>query len=135
MMEAMDVRAIVDQHAPRLKKASGIERWDVRITVERCPEQVKGQCEADPRYMIAEIQIDPEHAEDEDDVVKTLRHEMLHVLVSQFEVYRAAVHHLVDSEDALNAIDEVWTFATENVVHNIETALDQSSYNLDYMST
>lgn len=126
MMEAMDVRAIVEQHAPRMKNALGIERWDISITVGRCHDEVKGQCEADPRYMIATIVIDPEHAEDLDDVVKTLRHEMLHVLVSPFEIYRAAVHQLVDIEAALNAVDEVWTFATENVVHSIEAALDKA---------
>lgn len=62
-------------------------RWRVSLVLDSLPENTFGTCECNPRYHRARITIDisKEAHKDPIELVDTIRHELIHVLLGQMD--------------------------------------------------
>ena len=124
-MEVKAVRKVVEKHALKMMRAIGIPHWKVNIDYARLEGTTAAQCNLErAKYWIADITIDCEAMEDEADVLRCLRHELLHVLAAPFAHYRAVLTAAMDPEsDEWQREVELWRFAMEQHVLSLEKGL------------
>lgn len=124
-METSEVRAIVETHASAMLHLVGAPHWKVEIEYGRCDNPEWGaQCYRKVEYWHAIITLDPERHDTEQDVLDSLRHEMTHLLLAPFDLYRDLMtqHISVDSPEGRQE-GVAWTFAVEQTVRAISASL------------
>jgi hypothetical protein len=96
------------------------------ITVEYAPMESGsvGLCQALPDYQSAQIVLDPEqHGDDVKQLLDTLRHELLHVLLGSSDTYRSAVGQATTRKQ-MKILDISFASMCETHVTRIERMLD-----------
>lgn len=127
-MDKSQVETIVTKYVGRYRSALGLQKWRLNIyygPISDAPDQstAKAQMTIDGAHHSAGMTIDPDAAESEEDVLTTLRHELLHLTHGYFDTYRKSVGaHL--SPRVQNSTDEVWELACEHTVSTLEMMLD-----------
>lgn len=84
-------------------------------------------CELSLPYRRATIRIDPQQCADEAEALRLLRHELLHVVIGEFDHagnVALALGDVRDDTPEANAWDHAWTLAEERTVNNLENVLD-----------
>lgn len=126
-MDRSKVKAIVDRELQGLMLRLGVPHWQITVAYE--PETAnnngfirKGLCSTSIDYNSACITLNPEAFEQESDVLRTLRHELFHVVLAPNDIYTNAVlHALGETNAALNAtLASVRTHAEEQAVIALE---------------
>lgn len=122
-MDTSEVQAIVEANIDRLMTAVGVPHWRLTIAYERHETGAMGTCDlADIDYCRAHITIDPAQHETPDEVINTLVHELLHIILAPAELYRnVAIQNLPES--AMGANEVVYTHALEQMVLSLERGL------------
>lgn len=126
-MDTSEVKAIVDEAAPAMREALWLGHWHLDFAF--CPCDNDGwtaQCYRKPPYRRATITIDPARAEDRADVLDSLRHELLHCVLGEFDVYANMVQTNIDKDDgpAVAVEERAFTLAVERTVNHLECVLD-----------
>lgn len=125
-MDASAVKALVARELEPLAKKLGVGHW--QITASTSPKDsdgdgqiLRGECNRLIDYDNAHITLNPEAFDDEGDALKTIRHELLHVVVSPFDlVWDMAKELMGDDAKAFKALAVAWTHATEKTIINLE---------------
>jgi len=123
-MELEVARKEVNRVIRHLRWAMQLQDWKIDVEYRKLDDGVKGQVYSKPRYQTARICLDPVEAEDVDDLLITLRHEMLHILHSEFEVVRDAAHDLCQSNREKALLDGAWIESSERCVVMLERMID-----------
>ncbi len=121
-MDTSAVKAIVDRHIEPLMESMGIPHWKISVYYDSCsdPEWV-AECRRICDYNQAWITIDPRHAVDEAGVVKSLVHELCHVILAPLDVYREAMtQHIENGTDLAKQENRLWSHFIEQTVINCE---------------
>lgn len=92
-MDLSEAQEICKEWTPHIRWALQLQAWHINIEFETLkpnnsgPENriCKGQSHPDPRYRLATIYIDPTEHDDKDDLLWTLRHEIIHVALSAYQ--------------------------------------------------
>lgn len=84
-----------------------------------------GRCSPEPEYKRALIEIDNEAHDTEEEIIRTFRHEAIHIVLADFETYRKAAYQGIHDPTTLNILDIVWSNCVERSVNIIERILDQ----------
>jgi hypothetical protein len=124
-MDRSAVKAIVDREIEPLMVRLGIPHWHVVVSYDLRADdgicRVKGRCSRAMDYNKARIEFDPDECDDEDDVLKTLRHELFHVVASPFDLYMQAADQLTKEGSPEEAIlRRVFDHAVEKAMINLE---------------
>jgi hypothetical protein len=124
-MDRSAVKAIVDREIEPLMARLGIPHWHVVVSYDLRADdgicRVKGRCSRAMDYNKARIEFDPDECDDEDDVLKTLRHELFHVIASPFDLYMQAADQLTEEGSPEEAIlRRVFDHAVEKAMINLE---------------
>jgi hypothetical protein len=114
------VKEIVDREIEPLMARLGLDRWSVEVKYGPIGDDQSGRCSRLYDYERATIEFDPEKIEDEADVLKTLRHELFHVVHSPFDLYSCAVDNAGLGKTMDDVLDRVWRHACEKTVINLE---------------
>lgn len=122
-MDHSKVREIVNAHIKQMRWALQLQDWQIDVTHVHLDGDAIGDCRPEPTYRRAYIRIDSDKCDDVNEVLETLRHEMLHIFDAEMETYRKAVSQLI-SDETFNAIDEFFRQAVEGMVHRVERMLD-----------
>jgi len=129
-MDRSKVEEIVKANNTWMRKALQLQDWTIHYTFDEKPckndDEFYGscaECTPEPGYVQAHMNFVPSRFKDEAEVLKTLRHELLHLVTAQFETYRLAVAEYINPQD-MKAIDHVWNYAHERAVNTLETMLD-----------
>lgn len=129
-MDRSKARAIVKNTITKMRWALQLDDWKIEIVWGRIEDSrirvgnaSYGRCTADPRYHRATIELDECQFDTKVELLRTLRHEMLHIYAAEFHTYRAQVHQLLDDKTAF-ALDEASDRGHEDVVRLIENMLD-----------
>ncbi len=124
-MDIASVQAIVDRELPPLCKQMGVTFW--KIVVEyRCEDQDtdgrlrRGECTRLIDYLDACITLNPEAFDDEAMVLRTLRHELFHVILAPFDLFKAVVDNAVEDRIKSAMLNRVWHHALETAVIGLE---------------
>lgn len=124
-MDRSAVKAIVDRERPLLVALLGIHHWSIVVRYE--PSRAGGEwmsrgvCERKVEYNAATITLNPEAIDDEDQVLKTLRHELFHIVLAPFDLYRTMLDALIEGDPAKERMFAVAErHAVEKAVINLE---------------
>jgi septum formation topological specificity factor MinE len=126
-MDLSEVRSIVEEAAPSMREALWLGQWHLSFVYGPCEGgSWSAQCYRKAPYRQAIITIDPARAEDRADVLDSLRHELLHCVVGEFDVYANMVQTNIDVDDGpATAVEErAFALAVERTVNHLECVLD-----------
>lgn len=90
-MTKEQTRKIIKANLGWLQWAFQLQEYTITFSVGRLDEKgdtwTKGIAVVNHKYRSVVIKIDPEHANDEEDLLETLRHEMIHGLLSSMSAF------------------------------------------------
>jgi hypothetical protein len=124
-MKRSDVEPIVAEHLPRLSAALGLHHWEVTLSYENVDVDdegywKRGECTRLVDYQSAHITLNPSAFLTPDDVLKTLRHELFHIILSPFDLYQAAVDRAGINQPITDLLGRIWDHAVERSVAALE---------------
>jgi hypothetical protein len=119
------VKALVDANIDAYLDAFGIGYWSITVKYEQCSNpDWAAECDRNGGdYEIAVITIDPaRYGDDEDEqVLKSLRHELFHIVLAPFDLHRDAACCHIDKDSEMDRVESrVWTHSVEAAVKNLE---------------
>jgi hypothetical protein len=125
MMDRSGVKSIVERELEPLMQRLGVSDWKVRFSYDPEPadgdEHLKhGECTRLVDYNSAHISLNPESFDDEEAVIRTLRHELFHIVLSPFDLYSSAVDRLEILGPTGVILERLWHHACERSVINLE---------------
>jgi hypothetical protein len=110
-MDRSAVKSVVERELEPLMMRLGIPHWHVVVGYK--PEAddgdfvVYGRCARRSEYNAASITLNPETLDGAEEVLDSLRHELLHVVLAPFDLYRKAVGPLLSGDEARAEVFEV----------------------------
>lgn len=120
-MDRSEVKAIVDREIEALKERLGIPHWRIKASYDLRDGDACGQCTRRVDYNQAFIEFDPDGLDDEQHVLKVLRHELFHVVLVPFDIVFNALRPVLEKDATLaGTIDSIREHATEQAVINLE---------------
>lgn len=127
-MDRSECKAIVEREIVGLMERLGIPHWRLVITYgpvtnRRIAAGHRGlaECIRNAPYDRATIVIDPEEHDDEAEVIKSLRHELMHVVLAPFDLYREFVSSYIDANSTQDhQEDTIFEHCIEQTVINLE---------------
>lgn len=131
-MDREEARKYVNDTIEDASGALALGPWSIDVVYGACSggQKVWGECFSEPKYMRGTITINTDEHETLEQVGKTVRHELLHLVHAEFNSYRAAcTQALTKQEDDIT--DTVFDLAAERVVNTLETMLDLHDMSYD----
>ena len=125
-MDESAVRKIVEGNIERLAQAIGVNHWRISVTYGPCSDpDWQAQCNrAGGDYWRADLTFDPAKLDDEDEVMRSLVHELLHLVLAPFDHYRDAITtHIRPGTVEGDQEQILWTHAVEQTVTLLERTL------------
>lgn len=124
-MDRSAVKTIVDREIELLMERLGIPHWKIRVEYEvEQPSNGRvrnGECEWLVDYNSATVRLNPDSLEDEAHVLKVLRHELFHILLSPYSVAHNVILPLTEADSVKDKmLQSVWTHAMEQAIINLE---------------
>lgn len=123
-MDREAVKSIVDANVNHMLWALQLQDWTVCVSYDAEEVGALASMQIKPRYRQVNINIDPAKSRDEECVLDSLRHELLHTFQSNFENYRLMVCEVIGDEKTVNALDHAFGLACEYMVAHIENMLN-----------
>lgn len=118
-MERSECKKIVEAHLKDLMWELAVQNWQVNIRYQELPERTTASVELNYAYEWAILFIDPDKHETTEDVLKSLRHELIHLLLGPIEAYRLTLRELIKPK-LHDAEAQAAHTAIERTVLNIE---------------
>jgi hypothetical protein len=126
-MDRSECVRIVGREIDGYLRAFGLPHWHIVIRYDRVTDDhpegftVSADCRAKPEYERATITIDPEEMGDEAELLRILRHELMHVALAPFNLYRGFAAAFIEQKSAADAQEDViWAHAVEQGVRSLE---------------
>lgn len=121
-LDRSETKRIVDSNIERLMREFGIPHWRIEVSYEAltgaravCITQDIGS------YERAEFKFDPEQFDSEEQLIRTLEHELLHVVSYPMIQYGHTVERaLPDSQPLRDMDNEVFRHLNESMIRNLE---------------
>jgi hypothetical protein len=127
-MQESEVQAIVDAHIKPMMRLLGVQAWRIAVRYEAESEDHPdwvASCDRHTSYQRATIRIDPARHDTAAEVLDSLRHELIHVVLSPFDAYRALATANIKAGSAMDAAeDRAWEAAIELSVLAVERIFD-----------
>jgi len=120
-MNEQETRKIVDKHLRLMRWALQLQDWGMNISYE--DKESPAEANVKPDYEIASINIDPAKHNTKEEVLRDLRHEMIHILAAPFILYEQLVDECVDDKNR-RVLRRYFTYALEQHCLAIENLLD-----------
>jgi hypothetical protein len=119
-MDASEVRRIVEANVERLCDQLRLWDWHLSIAYRRLDGDAVAQCDVSAPYLRATITLDNDKMDTEDEVLRALRHELIHVFCWPMHAFGQHAHDMTDGESS----DSAWTFYLERLVWSVEQLMD-----------
>lgn len=124
-MNLSDCKQVVQAAISPMRHAMSLQSWRVTVNYIRFSgdDGTLAQVHADHRYMRATIDIDYDRHESAAEVLRSLRHELLHLFHADFGLYREVVGKAAES-DVFETMEPIHNAACERTVAALERMLD-----------
>lgn len=126
MDHSMCRKIVLESLAP-LTRALHLRDWSISVKFQPLGDNdhvIFADCTPDVRYRKATIRIDPAPHTSRADVLRSLRHELLHVVLAERETYRQVIEPAL-SEREFEMAEKALERAEEGTVNSIELFLDE----------
>ena len=120
------VTRTVDTHLHMYKEMLGLDNWTITMLYHDGESSATGYCDRLYAYKKAWIFIDPAKHVSKSAVLQTLRHELLHLVHTPFDLAYEVMAKVVGVEKGSREHDtfqEIYTYAQEATVVNMERML------------
>jgi hypothetical protein len=129
-MKRSEAKRIVGENIEWLRWSMNLQDWKIKVFYrelgdgdDKARTVTLGQCSANVYYRWADIFINHKAHDSEEQLLDTLRHELFHVLHSEFDVYIDQVSELV-SDETKPTLRISHKLAIERLVGNLERMID-----------
>ena len=85
MNESTAIKAIAKKFIERWKYLLSLEEWDIQFRHVKLEDGTLGECGCEPAHKSATINIDIAKHKSIDEVLATVRHELIHLVHAHFE--------------------------------------------------
>lgn len=127
-MKKKQAQDLLDRFFDPMRHTLGIGHYQLNLALKRLgladSGAVGGMVARRLNYHSADIYLDPENLENPEAFLRTLRHEMIHVLLADFDHFKAMALTAAPEGLAREMLETTWTHASELTVLNIERMLD-----------
>ena len=121
-MDKSKVAEVIRRHAGPLRDMLGPQDWHITWLAEPAvtPDS-QASCSWNVHYNTATIRIDPACHDDEDAIVDSMFHELCHLLLAPYELYREVATQHIDNGSIAERQDKcLFGYAREQAVLNME---------------
>lgn len=122
-MDRSKLRAFVNKHIKWVRWALQLQEWQVDISIEVSEKDCAAACDTKSMYRKVDLTFDPEKTHSQEQAFSNLRHEMLHVLLAEFDLLFEAIKRVAPASE-LEILDVLYHNAHERAIGNIERMLD-----------
>jgi hypothetical protein len=135
-MDASEVKRIVEANIGPMLEALCLRHWRIEIDYTKTGrENWAAMCDrSGGDYFIASLTFDPEMHHSCHEVLRSLRHELIHLHLAPFDLYRDVMtQHILNDTPEERQENRLFAFACEQMVGNLERMLanlDKSGYKL-----
>lgn len=126
-MDASEARRIGLANLERLRDDLRLWEWRIDLYIGRLDGHAVAECQVNAPYCQASITLDSDKLDTETDVLRALRHELVHVFCWPMHAYGQHASDLTDNA----AIDASWTFYLERMVWSVEQLMDRHGIPLE----
>ncbi len=124
-MDTSAVKRIVEERLRPLQHRLQVQEWRVDVLYEALEDGTNARTTFVYPYRHAKIRIDPAQHDDEADVIRSLRHELAHLVLAPFDHAITVAERILENDGtASRAFDEARRFAVEECIVNLERMLD-----------
>lgn len=124
MKETQAIKAVTKAFIDRWKFLLSIEEWDIVIKNTKLEDGTLGECGCEPAHKSASINVDISKHKSVEEVLLTVRHEMIHLVHAHFESYRNSVSKYLAS-NVSDVSDDIYSIGAEDVVLKIEHLIEK----------
>jgi len=121
-VDASKVQRIVAKNLEEMRDGLGLVHWKVRIEVKSNSNEDQGTCRPMPGYNKATITIDNERHESEEEVLDTLRHELLHLYGAEMWLLWEMVESICGKETS-DQLTPMFHHMAESLVRRLERVM------------
>lgn len=87
-----EMRVMVEELLPAWMQKLGCPHWSVTVVYSACSDPTwSASCYREAAYEVATITLDPQHHFTREDVERSLIHELLHIKLAPFDLYRSVI--------------------------------------------
>lgn len=121
-MDRSEAERIVKANLGPLAEAMCVGHWKITVEFGRCSNpNWSAECTRVAEYEKAWITIDPECLNTEAAVLESLRHELFHIVLAPFDLYRDAMTRAIEPDSAAERQEVcLWRSQVEKAVLNME---------------
>lgn len=133
-MDQSQARKIIHESLKPLRWIMGLQDWTIDIEYCHIPSEGKAlYTKADvltvDSHKKAKIRIDPAQHDDPADLLRSFRHELIHMLHAEMQLFKRQAIELLGAEDKTdNALEHAWVIGVEALVRKVEEMLDELGY-------
>lgn len=113
---------VIHDNFDSLKRKLNITDWAITVNIGKLADGQAGNCAMQWRYKKATITLDNYEIKDEEEALNVLRHEMIHVMLSDFNNFACAFENEIDMPHSIymHMVDA----CQERLVESVERLLD-----------
>lgn len=120
-MDRSKAKEVVEANLGSLKEQLGITHWAIDIDLDlRSNGTYSGECQWLVNYDKAKIGIDVSLVDDGESLVKVLRHELFHIVLSPYTIFHDLIRDLMVDGKTWDAANSVRDHAVERAAINLE---------------
>jgi hypothetical protein len=120
-MDKTQIQKWLAKNAERYLKLFGVPHWHLRVRFGACGNTGSaGQIETQFEYEVADLTIDPNLVEDEEQLEELFIHEISHILPCSFDIVEEMVEALDIDRNAIKSIVKVIHKCHEMTVKSVE---------------
>lgn len=118
-MDKSKVQEWLDSNIDPLKKQFGLSHWNIKFEVCHI-DGVMGRCNALPDYERARLKFNYDLIENEKELEEVVKHELMHIVHSPFNLFTNAVFEAIDDKALCNTLRKLGHNTAEMVTRNLE---------------
>ncbi len=119
-MDRSAVQRFLDDHGPHLKRFLGLHDWQITFRPAELDSGTAGECTPKQEYKIATIELNYPVFDDDDFLLDTLAHEMMHCCISPIHAGWYYCNEFTDNELGGRQLDRVFRVAIETAMLNLD---------------
>jgi len=124
MKEAEAIKAVTAKWVNHWKFLLGIDDWDVVFRYAKLEDGTLGECGVEAVHKSAGITVDIEKHKNKQELLETIRHELIHIMHAEFELYRnATIKYL--TPNMIDMADDIYSIGAEGLVLKVEHMLNK----------
>jgi hypothetical protein len=119
-LDRSEVKRIVETNLAEMARKLGINHWEIKVVTDLYGDEVSGECTRLLDYESARINLNVDLMDDEEKLLRILRHELFHIVLSPFDLLDSALARMDLAADVKALLERIFDNCQEHGVRNLE---------------